>query len=60
MQFANGSTLFVRAAYHSADSCRGISASLLMVNEFQDMAAPALSVDLPGVHLGDPPPDRPG
>ena len=44
MQFANGSTLFVRAAYHSADACRGISSSLLMVDEFQDMAAGDLPV----------------
>ena len=44
MQFANGSALFVRAAYHSADSCRGISSSLLMVDEFQDMAAGDLPV----------------
>jgi hypothetical protein len=44
MQFANGSTLFVRAACHSADSCRGLSASLLIVDEFQDMAAGDLPV----------------
>lgn len=44
MQFANGSALFVRAAYHSADACRGISSSLLMVDEFQDMAAGDLPV----------------
>jgi hypothetical protein len=44
MQFANGSVLFVRAAYYSADSCRGISSSLLMVDEFQDMAAGDLPV----------------
>ena len=44
MQFANGSSLFVRAAFHSADSCRGLSASLLLVDEFQDMAAGDLPV----------------
>ena len=44
MRFANGSALFVRAAYHSADSCRGLSASLLMVDEFQDIAAGDLPV----------------
>jgi hypothetical protein len=38
LQFANGSTLYVRAAYHSGDSCRGLSASLLLVDEFQDIA----------------------
>lgn len=44
MQFANGSALFVRAAFHSADACRGLSASLLLVDEFQDMAAGDLPV----------------
>jgi hypothetical protein len=36
--FRNGSRLFVRAAYHSGDACRGISADLLLVDEFQDIA----------------------
>lgn len=44
MQFANGSHVFVRAAYHSADSARGISADLLLVDEFQDVAAGDLPV----------------
>lgn len=44
MQFDNGSTLFVRAAFHSADACRGLSAKLLLIDEFQDMAAGDLPV----------------
>ena len=44
MRFANGSRLFVRAAYRSADACRGLSASLLLVDEFQDIAADDLPV----------------
>ena len=44
MKFANGSALFVRAAYHSADACRGISAQLLLVDEFQDIAAGDLPI----------------
>jgi phage terminase large subunit GpA-like protein len=43
-RFSNGSTLAVRAAYHSADSCRGISANLLLIDEFQDIAAGNLPV----------------
>lgn len=38
MQFANGSEVYVRAAYHSGDACRGLSADLLLVDEFQDIA----------------------
>lgn len=38
LQFANGSTLHVRAAYHSADAVRGLSADILMIDEFQDIA----------------------
>ena len=44
LQFANGASLFVRSAFHSADSCRGLSADLLLVDEFQDMAAGDLPV----------------
>ena len=40
----NGATLFVRAAYHSADSCRGLSVDLLLVDEFQDVAEGDLPV----------------
>jgi hypothetical protein len=38
LEFKNGSRLFIRAAYNSADACRGLSAQLLMVDEFQDIA----------------------
>ena len=44
MQFLNGSALYVRAAYHSGDSCRGLSAQLLLVDEFQDVAEGDLPV----------------
>jgi hypothetical protein len=44
MEFANGSTLAIRAAYNSADACRGLSADLLMIDEFQDVAAGHLPV----------------
>ncbi len=44
MQLANGSQVHVRAAFHSADAARGISADQLLVDEFQDMAAGDLPV----------------
>jgi hypothetical protein len=44
LQFANGSSLFVRAAYRSADAVRGISADMLLVDECQDVAAGDLPV----------------
>lgn len=44
LTFANRSTLHVRAAYLSADACRGLSADLLLVDEFQDIAAGHLPV----------------
>jgi hypothetical protein len=44
LNFANGSSLFVRAAFRSADAVRGISASVLLVDEFQDIAAGDLPV----------------
>ena len=44
MEFSNGSSLFVRAAYHSGDACRGLSAQLLLVDEFQDVAAGDLPI----------------
>jgi phage terminase large subunit GpA-like protein len=43
-QFVNGSQLFVRAAFHSADAVRGLSADVLFVDEFQDIAAGDLAV----------------
>lgn len=44
LRFANDSMLYVRAAFHSADAARGISADLLLVDEFQDIAAGDLPV----------------
>jgi len=44
MRFNNESQLYVRAAFHSADSARGISADLLIVDEFQDVAGGTLAV----------------
>ena len=44
MRFANESQLYVRAAYNSADAVRGLSADLLLVDEFQDIAAGDLPV----------------
>jgi hypothetical protein len=38
MRFANGSELYIRAAYHSADAARGIDGDLLLIDEFQDIA----------------------
>jgi hypothetical protein len=37
-RFANQSQLFIRAAYHSADAVRGLSADILFIDEFQDIA----------------------
>ena len=39
MRFANNSQVYLRAAYRSADAARGISADILLVDEFQDIAA---------------------
>jgi hypothetical protein len=44
LEFANGSRVFVRASYHNADSARGISADLLLVDEMQDIAPGSLPV----------------
>lgn len=44
MSFVNGSELYIRAAYRSADAARGISADVLLVDEFQDIAAGNLPV----------------
>ena len=44
LHFVNDSQLFIRAAFHSADAARGISADLLLVDEFQDIAAGDLPV----------------
>jgi len=44
MTFKNGSQVFLRAAYRSADAARGLSADLLLVDEFQDIAPGDLPV----------------
>ena len=44
LRFSNGATLKIRAAYRNADSCRGITANLLLVDEFQDISAGHLPV----------------
>ncbi len=43
MRFKNGSEVYIRAAYHSADAVRGIDADFLLIDEYQDIA----SGDLP-------------
>ena len=37
--FKNGAQLYVRSAYRSADSSRGLSANLVLIDEVQDIAA---------------------
>jgi hypothetical protein len=44
MRFANGSQLFARAAFLSADASRGLSCQMLLIDEFQDIAAGDLPV----------------
>jgi hypothetical protein len=44
MRFANGSQLYARAAFHSADAARGLSCQMLLIDEFQDIAAGDLPV----------------
>ena len=44
MEFRNGSRVHVRAAFHNADACRGLSADLLLIDEFQDVAHGVLPV----------------
>jgi hypothetical protein len=44
MRFKNGSELYVRAVFRSADAARGISADILLVDEYQDVASGALAV----------------
>jgi hypothetical protein len=44
LQFRNGSELFLRAAFHSADPARGLSGDLLFIDEFQDIASGSLPV----------------
>lgn len=42
--FANSSKVFVRSAFNSADAARGVSANVLIVDEFQDAAPGNLPV----------------
>ena len=44
MRFANGSEVYIRAAYHSADAVRGIDGDYLLIDEFQDIAGGDLPV----------------
>ena len=44
LRFANGSQLFARAAFRSADAARGLSCQLLLIDEFQDIAPGDLPV----------------
>jgi hypothetical protein len=44
MRFQNGSELYMRAAFRSADSARGISADRLFIDEYQDVADGTLAV----------------
>lgn len=44
LYFNNGSELFIRSAFHSADAARGISADMLLLDEYQDLAPGSLPV----------------
>jgi hypothetical protein len=44
IRFGNGSQLYVRSAFRSADTVRGVSADLLICDEYQDIAAGFLPV----------------
>jgi hypothetical protein len=44
LRFANGSEVYIRAAFHSADAVRGLDGDLLLVDEFQDIASGDLPV----------------
>jgi phage terminase large subunit GpA-like protein len=44
LRFANKSEVYIRAAYRSGDTVRGIDADLLLVDEFQDIASGHLPV----------------
>ncbi len=44
LRFANGSTLYIRSCYQSADALRGLTYGLLCVDEFQDIAPGSLAV----------------
>jgi hypothetical protein len=42
--FANQSQVHIRSAFHSADACRGLSADVLLIDEYQDIAGGYLPV----------------
>jgi phage terminase large subunit GpA-like protein len=42
--FADGTEVYLRAAYHTADAARGIDGDVLMVDELQDVAPGSLPV----------------
>ncbi len=44
MRFCNGSEVYIRSAYHTADAARGIDADFLLVDEYQDIAGGDLPV----------------
>ena len=44
IRFRNGSQLYARSAFNSADGVRGVSADLLICDEYQDVAAGFLPV----------------
>ena len=43
-EFTNGSKIYLRSAFHTADSIRGISADQMCIDEVQDMVSDHLSV----------------
>lgn len=44
MRFINGSEVYIRAAYHSADAVRGIDADYLLIDEYQDVVGGDLPI----------------
>lgn len=44
LYFHNGSELFIRSAFRSADAARGICADMLLLDEYQDLAPGSLPV----------------
>ena len=43
LEFINGSRIYIRPAFRTADACRGLSADTLVIDEFQDVADGAVS-----------------
>jgi hypothetical protein len=44
MRFRNGSEIYIRAAFHSADAVRGIDGDYLLIDEYQDIAGGDLPI----------------